>query len=93
MMKRILFLALFCLIVFGAYTQSVDKDRYAEITYDDLMAWIDTESESGMPERFKMYLVYDGPSSPGYNFKDGDDDLIMSSDTELDFEKGQEVAV
>jgi hypothetical protein len=55
------------------------------------MAWIETGD--GTTERFKMYLVYDGPSSPGYNFKDGDDDLIMSSDTDLDFEKGQDVVV
>ncbi|MDR1351737.1 MAG: SPOR domain-containing protein [Treponema sp.] len=92
-MKRILFLALFCLAVLAAYAQDINRGSYTEITYDDLMAWLDTEAGNGMPERFKMNLIYDGPSSPGYNFKDGDDDLIMSSDTDLDFEKGQEVLV
>jgi cell division septation protein DedD len=88
-----LVLALFCLTVFAAYAQDINRDSYTEITYDDLMAWLDTEAGNGIPERFKMHLVYDGPSSPGYNFKDGDDDLIMSSDTDLDFEKGQGVLV
>jgi cell division septation protein DedD len=88
-----LFLGLFFLAALAAYAQDIDRGSYVEITYDDLMAWIETESGSGIPERFKMYLVYDGPSSPGYNFKDGDDDLIMFSDADLYFEKGQDVVV
>jgi hypothetical protein len=92
-MKKTIFLALFLTTVFTVFAQNIDKDSYTEITYDDFMAWIDTSADSGVPERFKMYLSYDGPSSPGYNFKDGDDDIILSSDIELDYEVGQEVVV
>jgi hypothetical protein len=92
-MKKTIFFALFLLSAFIVSAQSIDKNSYAEITYDDFMAWTETNADSGVAERFKMYLTYDGPSSPGYNFKDGDDDIILSSDTELDYETGQEVVV
>jgi hypothetical protein len=92
-MKKAVFTALFFAVFFTVYGQSIDRSSYAEITYDDFMAWTETNADSGVPERFKMYLSYDGPSSPGYNFKDGDDDIILTSDTELDYEPGQEVIV
>ena len=92
-MKKAVFFALFLPVVFTVYGQHIDKSGYAEITYDDFMAWTETSADSGVPERFKMYLSYDGPSSPGYNFKDGDDDIILASDTELDYEPGQELIV
>jgi hypothetical protein len=96
MMKRIVFLTLLSLGVFAVYAQSVDKDRYTEISYDNFMAWLDTSSGNGASERFKIYLKYDGPSGPGYNFKDGDKDLIIASDAseiEANFEQGQDVIV
>jgi hypothetical protein len=92
-MKKVVFFALFFAAVFTAYTQGIDKSSYAEITYDDFMAWIETSADSGVPERFKMYLSYNGPSGDGYNFKDGDDDIIMVSDIELDYEPGEELVV
>jgi cell division septation protein DedD len=92
-MKRTIFLALFLPVVFSVYAQNIDKSSYVEITYDDFMAWNETNADSGVPERFKMYLNYNGPSSPGYNFKDGDEDIILASDTELYYEPGQEVVV
>jgi hypothetical protein len=92
-MKKTIFLALFLPVVLAVYAQNIDKNSYAEITYDDFMAWTETSAGNGSPDRFKMYLIYDGPSSPGYNFKDGNEDLILSSDTELDYETGQEVIV
>jgi cell division septation protein DedD len=92
-MKRAIILTLFVMVVFTAYAQDIDKSSYAEITYDDFMGWIETDADSGIPERFKMYLKYDGPAFPGYNFKDGDDDIILVSDTGLDFEEGQDVVV
>jgi hypothetical protein len=92
-MKKTVFFALFLTVVFTAYGQNIDRSSYAEITYDDFMAWTETDADSGVPERFKMYLSYDGPSSPGYNFKDGDDDIILASDTELNYEPGQELVV
>jgi cell division septation protein DedD len=92
-MKKTIFLALFLTAGFTVFAQSIDKNSYAEITYDDFMAWNETNADSGVPERFKMYLSYDGPSSPGYNFKDGDEDIILASDTELDYETGQELVV
>jgi cell division septation protein DedD len=92
-MKKAVFFALFLPVVFTVYGQSIDRSSYAEITYDDFMAWTETNADSGIPERFKMYLNYDGPSSPGYNFKDGDDDIILASDAELDYEPGQELIV
>jgi hypothetical protein len=92
-MKRTIFLTLFFLGVFTVYAQSIDKASYTELTYDDFMAWLDTGAENRIPVRFKMHLKYDGPSSPGYNFKDGDEDIIIISDTEVNFERGQEVIV
>ena len=92
-MKKTIFLALLLPVVLTVYAQNIDENSYAEITYDDFMAWTETSADSGSPERFKMYLIYDGPSSPGYNFKDGNEDFILSSDTELDYETGQEVIV
>jgi cell division septation protein DedD len=89
-MKKALILTLFALVVFTAYAQGIDKDRYVGITYDDFMAWLNTGTGT---ERFKMYLKYDGPSSPGYNFKDENDDLILVSEADLDFEPGQGVVV
>ncbi|MDR2052962.1 MAG: SPOR domain-containing protein [Treponema sp.] len=91
-MKKTIFLALL-LPVFTVYAQNIDKNSYVEITYDDFMAWTETNADSGVPERFKMYLTYDGPSSPGYNFKDGDDDIILASDIQLNYETGQKVIV
>ncbi|MDR2784796.1 MAG: SPOR domain-containing protein [Treponema sp.] len=92
-MKKTILFALFFAVVFAVYAQSIDRGSYAEITYDDFMAWNETNADSGAPGRFKMYLSYDGPSSPGYNFKDGNEDIILSSATELDYEAGQEVVV
>jgi hypothetical protein len=96
MMKRIVFLALLFLGVFAAYAQSIDKDSYTEINYGNFMTWLDTRAGNGTSEHFKIYLKYDGPSDPGYNFKDGDKDLIIASDTseiEANFEQGQDVIV
>jgi cell division septation protein DedD len=92
-MKRTIFFALFLSLFFIVYAQNIDKSSYAEITYEDFMAWNETSADSGVPGRFKMYLNYDGPSSPGYNFKNGDENIILASDTELDYEPGQEVVV
>jgi cell division septation protein DedD len=92
-MKKAIILMLFALAVFTVYAQDIDRSAYAEITYDDFMAWLETEAEDGVIERFKMYLQYGGPSAPGYNFKDGDADLILASDTGLDLEEGQDVIV
>jgi cell division septation protein DedD len=92
-MKRTIFFALLLPVVFTAYAQNIDRSGYTEITYDAFMAWNETSADSGVPERFKMYLNYNGPSSPGYNFKDGDEDIILASDTELYYEPGQEVVV
>jgi hypothetical protein len=96
MMKRTVFLTLLFLGVFAVYAQSIDKDSYTEISYDNFMAWLDASTGNEASERFKMYLKYDGPSGPGYNFKDGDEDLIIASDvseSEVNFEQGQDVIV
>jgi hypothetical protein len=92
-MKRTIFLTLFFLGVFAVYAQDIDRDDYTEITYDDFMTWLETADGNAVPERFKMYLQYDGPASPGYNFKDEGEDIIITSDTEVNFERGQEVIV
>jgi hypothetical protein len=92
-MKRTVFFAMLFLGVFTVYAQSIDKDSYTEITYDNFMAWLDAGAGNEIPERFKMRLEYDGPSSPGYNFKDGDENIIITSETGVNFKQGQDVIV
>jgi hypothetical protein len=92
-MKKTIFFALFLPVVFTVYAQNIDKSSYAEITYDDFMVWNETGAGNGVPERFKMYLNYNGPFSPGYSFKDGDEDIILASEKKWDYAIGQKVVV
>jgi hypothetical protein len=92
-MIRAIFFALFLSVIFTVYARNVDKSSYTEITYGDFMEWNETGAGSGVPKRFKMRLSYDGPSNPGYNFKNGNEDIILAADREWDYEPGQEVVV